>query len=182
MTEERVKISFKEPSVQTWNYNGVEFQFTPFITPEQQVALIERHLEQLFQGGNFYTSQAYVEAEYDLRNSILYLLTNVEIEGKSPVMDEKFWNNFSYEIENYHYFMRRLHSVLDDYQSRQLSLSTAVEKATDKIVEMLSFFENLDPEKLEELQKTGIEMIQQLNNTKFGSEAVLQQAIDESNK
>ena len=140
-----------------FNYKGQEVEVVPYMTLIQQGAIINRYLQEMFEDvENNYRERHSdrIRAEYQLKIIVLDMFTNIDTESINieTFFIEELYREVTGRILNYGDFESLLFMVVSDYRENETlknSVGTILEKASDKIYEVLSAFSELSPEKIE---------------------------------
>lgn len=168
---EKVSLAVKAYKNKTIEYNGVEFEISPFLTLAEQAFLIERYLEEYFSElqENVVANGVFrvLDAEIGLMNAIFQMKTNVDPESllNDVYADSVLLNLIAGEIVNYESFRRLLDKFVED-KVRERELETSVGHAFNTLFEkgmdLLQGFSALKPEEIEKARETGLELIKEL--------------------
>lgn len=169
----KVKIELEEPKPITIKYRDFEIEVIPFLSVDKQLFLIEKYLEDYFNGSeNLVEGSAYSisNAEFNLLNFIIQLNTNIDFENldRNIYVDNEFLNIIETEIPNYYGFREMLDWHISD-KKEKIALENSVGKVlsdlSGKGLEILNSFSETSPEEIQKLQETGIKLIEELKNS-----------------
>ena len=171
---DKVVLEFNPPSSKKIYYDEKEVTVIPYLTTAQQIVLTNRFLEDYFsKSGDGVIKHAafnFVEAKVNLIYNILQMVTNIDMENLSSdiLSDEEFIKAILNKISNYNQFKTDLKIMVDDVKW-QMSLENSVGKVLTNLADKLSILLNniseATPEEMEKLQKTGIDLIERLENS-----------------
>lgn len=169
MIEQKVKGDFPKPEVKTVKLGNQDIQVEPFLTDNDQQAIIQVYLKELFAEENGTHSLSVSNAENALVLSILNTSTDLMIteekDGKEiPVFDlNNLYSNWDFiknvfsKIGNYKEFRDRLNATVEfvnEQRRLESSIGSKVEVIVAKVTNFIEDLSNTSPEKLEEMKKT----------------------------
>lgn len=171
---EKIKLKFQTPRPVRVNYGTTWFEITPFLGFSLQVALTEKYLHDLFnpQAAPLVEESklAYFEAESNLRNYILQALTDLDTENLDAdfYVDVAFWEVISRAISNYGEFRYTLQTIVNEalkQRELELSLPNQIQLLIEKAEAALNKFADMNPEQLEKMRTTGLELMERLEKS-----------------
>jgi hypothetical protein len=156
---DKIKIQPTALKNVTFNYNGQEVEVIPYMTLIQQGAIINRYLQEMFEDieNNFDKRHSdRIRAEYQLKIIVLDMFTNIDISSidVENFFIENLYREVTSRILNYGDFESLLFMVVSDYRENETlknSVGTVLEKASERLYEILSTFSELTPEKVGEM-------------------------------
>jgi len=171
---DKVKLEIKIPEKVIINYNGVDIEVVPFLTIAQEAFLIQKYIEDYFGKPEdiliYGTRYHYLEAETKLKNYLIQLITNIEIEDLDVNIysDSVLWNKIEDEIVNYYDFEMKLYEVVNsvkEEESIKYSIGSVISNLVDKANIFIEKMEDMDAEKIKEAGEKGLELIDRLEKT-----------------
>lgn len=170
----KVKLEFKLPKNKTIEHNGTEIEVMPFMRIAEQIVLINRYLFEYFGENKEKVIESvrynYLEAEFNLKNYIFQSNTNIDYESleNDIYMDCELWEKITSEILNYKEFRKNLDHVVSEVKEQialDNSLGVVLERLVEKGYGVLEKFSEITPEEIEKLQKSGVELSKQLEES-----------------
>lgn len=171
---DKVKLEIKIPEKVIINYNGVDIEIIPFLTIAQEAFLIQKYIEDYFGNPTDIlingTRYHYLEAETKLKNYLIQLITNIEIEDLDVNIysDSVLWNKIEDEILNYYDFEMKLYKVVNSVKQEEnikYSIGSVISNLVDKANAFIEKMEDMDPDKLKEAGEKGLELVERLEKT-----------------
>ena len=175
----KVDLEYQEPDKIIITHRGVKIELIPFLEFSEQIFLINNYLEVYFGTQEFLPNEEVLlakpkhhifEAEEKLMLSIIILNTNINIEScKNDVFaDSVLWDMITQKISNWWMFRERLNATLEEVKREEEMENSIGSVLTDLIENLNNAIDKLtdiSPEEIENLQKTGLEMVQRLEES-----------------
>lgn len=179
---DKVTLVFSEPKNRIVKYGESYIEVKPYLGIDEQYALIENYVNSYFRISNqdshlTSTRYDYLAAEYNLRHSIVDLLTNIDIysvstnmydnSGYDPMKDG-LWDVVVKEIGNYKEFYSRLNKVVDDYKqelTNENAVGSVIKSLSDKAVSLLEGFSKFTPDDIERAKDAGLSLLREIEKS-----------------
>jgi hypothetical protein len=174
MDTNKVKLEFTMPKADDVVYNGVTIKVVPFLSLAQQLYLINTYIKDYFESPEEniveMSEYSYLNAECNLRNYILQICTNIDVEGLNNdfYADTIFWGLITGKISNYFDFLNKLNFVISEIKQQEAiknSVGKVLFDLAAKATSMMEEISKVSPEQIKELQKTGEDLMKRLENT-----------------
>jgi len=176
------KISIQPTTLKNakFDYYGQEVEVVPYMTLIQQGAIINRYLQEMFEDveNNFGKKHSdRIRAEYQLKVIVLDMFTNIDVSSLDieTFYIENLYREVTSRILNYSDFEGLLFMVVSDYrenESLQNSVGIVLEKASEKLYDVLSAFSELTPEKVGEMTKSVTGLLEEVKGVSNGDNLV----------
>ncbi len=173
-----------------FQYNGAEIEVNPYITVEEEVELISNYVNAYFypnQDSSFgYLKEGnfdYWQANYGLIQKIMTDKTNVDVEYGQTHADEMielFYEVVSH-ISNYRFFKSRLDKTVESIKDSK-SIGIVIDGLVTKIQDILSSFQNIDPEELKKLADSLIGKMENSSVSEIFNESAKQSKPNKTRK
>ena len=173
---DKVKLEFKIPKNKKIEYNGVEFEVTPFLSMANQAVLINRYIAEYFGKVEIPVTKGsdynYLGAEFSLKNNILQAVTNIDTEPLENdfYVDPDLWNSITREIINYWEFDDSLHYIVSEIKEQYVlksSVGKVISDLADKVYPLLESLSNITPEEIEKLTESTKGLMKEVEETSF---------------
>lgn len=170
----KVKVELKVPENKTIEYNGIKIEIIPYLQAGQQVFLINKYVEDYFGKSEEplvkMSDYNYLEAEFNLINFILQTNTNIDTENLDSeiYVNDDLIGKITFHIDNYWTFRERLMDIVGIIKERialKNSVGSVISELVTKAYEIINKFSDMNPEELEKMQKTGMELIERLEKS-----------------
>jgi RNAse (barnase) inhibitor barstar len=182
---EKKVLQFGKFEVRTIDIDGTEVEVMPFLTMEDELALINMYVKNHFfpEINNTEKSDwAYWDAERALKLGVIDLKTSIQIEGtefENFFYSPNIWEKITDSINNYWDFREILDQTVNDIK-KQLAMKNSVgaklDSLFDKIEVLLNSLQesmaNLNPEMLDKLKETGSALIDKLSENPIAKEVL----------
>jgi len=177
----KVVLEYKKLEPIEMEYNGTKYLLLPHLSVPEQVFLIKRYIEDYFSVDKerLLSVSPYnlFEAKYNQLNYILQILTNVD-PGEGFVSklygDESFWDTLREKIDNYDSFIDKQDKIVQEVKEGIMlssSIGVVVESLVEKLYSLLEKFSEITPEEVEKLKKSGLELLEKLEDSSIIKDA-----------
>lgn len=170
----KIKLEIKTPENITIEYNGKSIEINPFIDFSEEVLLINEYIKDYFgEIGEIVipkTKNHIFEAECRLINYIIQINTNIDMSevDNNIYVDPVLWSIIEKSIYNYKQFRNKLDSVIYEIKEQEKldnSLGKVLSDLSEKAEGFIEQIGKISPEDVKELQKTGTDLIKELEQS-----------------
>lgn len=179
---DKVKYELKTQKPKIIEYNNIDIEVQPFLGFIHQMYLIEEYIKYYFGQPDEVLfdidSYHYIEAECRLMGALVQLVTNIDVTdiNNDFYADTALWNKITESIINYEDFRNKLEKALQATREKintNNSLGSVISNLAEKLNDYLDKISDMSPEDIENLKKSGVELIERLEKS-----SVLQNPAD----